>query len=71
MQITVDATTSTESLVGGTFSDEHGDRFTILTADHAPDLGAVAYGARGDASGRLLGCLFVAFLPYGKSLTAH
>lgn len=69
MEIIVNAQTSTESLVGGTFTDEHGDRFTILTADHEPKLDALAYGARAAEGGRLLGCLFVAFLPYGKKLT--
>jgi hypothetical protein len=71
MQIIVDAHTNAESLVGGTFTDEHGDKFTILTADQAPALNSVAYGARGDAAGRLNGCLFVAILPYGKTLNVH
>lgn len=68
MEITVTAQTSIESLVGKTFTDSLGDTFTILTADHEPNMNAVAYGARAAEGGRLLGCLFVAFLPYGKTL---
>ena len=56
-----------EQLVGGTFIDEHGDRFTILTADHEPALSALAYGARSEGAG---GYYFAALLPYGKTLNS-
>jgi hypothetical protein len=71
MKIVIGTDTSTEALVNATFTDEQGDTFTILTADHAPNLGAVAYGARASDTGRLLGNLFVALLPYGKKLIMH
>ena len=65
MELIVSETTNVADLIGGEFSDEHGDKFTILTADHAPQLHALAYGARSQAAG---GYLFVAMLPYGKTL---
>ena len=65
MELIVSETTNTAELIGRVFSDEYDDRFTILSADHAPALNALAYGARSEGAG---GYYFAALVPYGKTL---
>lgn len=62
IQVTSD--TDAGALVGQTFSTEHFGRFTIRSADQAPELRAIAYGAQDERDGYL----FLAFLPWGKEL---
>ena len=62
--IQVASDTDAGALVGQTFSTENFDRFTMLSADQAPELRAIAYSARDERDGYL----FLAFLPWGKAL---
>jgi hypothetical protein len=64
METIITETTDLAPLVGGTFSTEHFASFELLGANHAPELNAMAYMARGTEDGML----FFAFLPYGKAL---
>ena len=57
-------TTDLAPLVGQSFSTEHFGRFELRGASHAPELNAMAYMAVSEDDG----CLFFAFLPYGKAL---
>lgn len=60
----VDESTDTQALVGQTFSTEYFGPFEVLGASQTPEIGAIAYMARGVDDG----LVFFAFLPWGKGL---
>lgn len=57
-------TTDPAALVGQTLSTDHFGPFTVLSADHAPDVGAgaIAYSSRDVEHGYLS----LGFMPYGS-----
>jgi hypothetical protein len=67
MEIIVASDTDLQLLIGREWYTEHFGPFRMLSADHAPELNAIAYSARDVESGYW----FMAFLPYGKVIIAE